>query len=445
MSQTRESPVLALIADLALMPAADLPERAREMARLSLMDWMACGLAGADEPVAGALRMMIAQEGGVKAASVIGGGRAPARGAALVNGAASHALDYDDTHFGHIGHLSVAIYPAALALGEETDQSAGAVVTAFLAGAEAAIRVGLVLGAGHYNLGFHQTATAGAFGATVAAARLLGLSRAQIIAAIGLCATRASGLKSQFGTMGKPYNAGIAAANGIECARLAALGMSSADDGLMGHQGFVATHAPTADETAGLTPAPAARFLFEDNKYKLHACCHGTHAMIEALLAAPGLRGAGPERVAALALRTSPRWLRVCDLKQPRSGLEVKFSYGWLAGMVLRGDATGDDRIYTDGLALDAGLAGFAQRVTVIGDDSIGDMQAALEITLDDGSRIVAAHDLDQPVLPAELAARLRAKAVAMLGAAGAALWDDLADLTTVSARDLGARLRARG
>lgn len=63
-------------------------------------------------------------------------------------------------------------------------------------------------------------------------------------AAIGLCATRASGLKSQFGTMGKPYNAGIAASNGVECAALAQLGFTSADDGLTGPQGFVPTHTP---------------------------------------------------------------------------------------------------------------------------------------------------------------------------------------------------------
>ncbi len=156
-----------------------------------------------------------------------------------MNGATSHALDYDDTHFGHVGHPSVGIYPAALAVAEETGASAAAVADAFLLGAEASVRIGMLLGAVHYNRGFHQTATAGAFGATVAAGRLYGLNRAQMRAAIGLCATRASGLKSQFGTMGKPYNAGIAAANGVECAALARAGFTSADDGLEGPQGFV--------------------------------------------------------------------------------------------------------------------------------------------------------------------------------------------------------------
>ncbi|MFN5826925.1 MAG: MmgE/PrpD family protein, partial [Rhodobacterales bacterium] len=197
---------------LALAARPDLPDDARAMARLSLFDWMVCGLAGVDEPVAQALRACLGGEGGTPVATLMGGPRLPARAAAMVNGATSHALDYDDTHFAHVGHLSAGICPAALAAGEQVGASAAAVADAFLVGAEAAIRVGLHLGRAHYDRGFHQTATAGAFGATVAAARLYGLTPAQLRAAIGLCATRASGLKGQFGTLGKPLNAGIAAA-----------------------------------------------------------------------------------------------------------------------------------------------------------------------------------------------------------------------------------------
>ena len=321
-------------------PGAAMPARALTLARLSLCDWMACGLAGIPAPLAGKLRQLAGEEAGRPDASVLGGGQAPARMAALVNGATSHALDYDDTHFAHVGHLSVGVYPAALAVAEECDASAPALIEAFLTGAEAAIRVGQMLGPEHYDQGFHQTATAGAFGATLAAGRLYGLTPGQLRAAIGLCATRASGLKVQFGTMGKPYNAGLAAANGVECAKLARLGMSSADDGLMGPQGFAATHAPKADPAAGMGDG----MRFEQNLYKLHACCHGTHAMIEALRALRAGQAPGLNDIAGLTLRTSPRWLKVCDIKTPRTGLEVKFSYGWLAGMTLRGMPPGTSR-----------------------------------------------------------------------------------------------------
>lgn len=432
--------LIGLVLDLASRPPSRLPNRAMSLARYSLLDWMACGIAGTSEPVAEKLRELAKQEAGNGVSSVIGDGMAPARMAALVNGATSHALDYDDTHFAHIGHLSVGIYPAALAVAEEMELPAETMVEAFLCGAETAIRIGMVLGRAHYNLGFHQTATAGAFGATVSAARLYGLTAEQTRHAIGLCSTRASGLKSQFGTMGKPYNAGVAAANGVECAKLASLGMTSADDGLERLQGFIPTHSP-AVETGKMFGA-LDRFLFEDNKYKLHACCHGTHAMIEALLEAQALTGPGLDEVAGLVIHTNPRWLRVCDIKQPRTGLEVKFSYNWLAGMTIRGDRTGDDRVYQDSLAEDEALSTFAGKVEVVGDDALTDMQARGVLTLKDGTTVALYHDLDADLPEKVLAGKLREKALAAIGERGARLWERFSDLKGKSARDVGGTLR---
>ena len=420
--------------DLALTPAGDLPQAARALATLSLMDWLVCARAGADEPVGEILRAMIAHEGGVPEASVTGGAPAPARAAALVNGTIGHAIDYDDTHFAHIGHPSAAIYPAALAVAEMEDLSAEAVCTAFLVGAEASIRIGCVLGREHYNRGFHQTATAGAFGATLAAARLLRLTRGQVRAAIGLCASRAAGLRCQFGTMGKPYNAGIAAASGVECALLARAGLTSADDGLMGPQGFVMTHSNQPDPDA----ANAEGFLFEAISHKLHACCHGTHAMIEVLR---NVERGDPDQVAAVTVRTSPRWLSVCNIPVPRTGLEVKFSYPWLAAMVLHDRSTQDDRAFTDALARDAELGRTAALVEVRGDGSLTETQAAVEIVTVDGRRIAGAHDLaGRPPLP-DLRASLVAKARASLGQEAERIIGSIDMIDELSAREIGALL----
>lgn len=425
--------------DLATMPKAAFSAKAWTLARFSLLDWMACGLAGRREPLAEKMRRLAQSEGGKPVASIIGGAGAPPRMAALVNGATSHALDYDDTHFAHVGHLSVAIYPAALAVAEELNASAVDTIAAFLIGAEGAIRVGRVLGRAHYDIGFHQTATSGAFGATLAAGRLYGLDRDQMRAALGLCATRASGLKSQFGTMGKPYNAGIAATNGVECAALARFGFTSADDGISGPQGFVETHTPLAEQTV-----PSGEFLFEDNKYKLHACCHGTHAMIEALLIAIAKRPTALNSVSGMNLTVNPRWLKVCDIKSPRTGLEVKFSYAWLAGMILRGDQTGDDRTYANALAKDATLSKFARRVDVIGDESVADLETVGVLHLKNGSEIPLHCDLANPMPEDVLARRLRRKAEAMLGEEGIALWEMADEIKNLSARAIGERLGHR-
>lgn len=421
---------------LARMPEAALPDSARQAARFSLFDWMVVARAGRDQPVARIIRDYVTAEGGKPVASLADGGMAPARGAALVNGTVSHALDYDDTHFGHVGHPSVAIMPAALAVAEEIDATAEAVVDAFLVGAEASVRLGIALGRGHYERGFHQTATAGAFGATVAAGRLYGLSESELRNALSLVATRASGLKSQFGTMGKPFNAGIAASNGVEAAGLAKRGFISTDDGIAGPQGFIATHADAPEEN------PATRgFLFEDVKYKFHACCHGTHAMIEALLK-PEIRDV--HEMKTLLVRVNPRWLRVCDIKRPRTGLEVKFSYAWLAAMVRRGLETAADVTYRDALADDPDLAELAARVTVEGDVRLGDTATEIEIATGDGRMVRSAHDLAARLAPAAVARGLESKSEALLGhAAAQRIKDFVTNLRHRSARELGALIRA--
>ncbi|MEM8855482.1 MAG: MmgE/PrpD family protein [Pseudomonadota bacterium] len=429
---------LLAIADI--RPKA-VPETALRMATLSLYDWMVVARAGAQEPVAKIVRDLVMEDGGTASAHVVGGGdtRLPARAAALANGTISHALDYDDTHFGHVGHLSVAVLPAALAVGEAMDASAPAVCHAFLLGAEAACRVGQVLGRDHYLGGFHQTATSGAFGASVAAGVLYGLSTEALRNAISLVSTRASGLKVQFGTMGKPFNAGMAAANGVEAAALADRGFISADDGFGGVQGFAETHTKALDPGAWQDPPPD-HFLFEDNKYKLHACCHGAHAMIEAILSARGRRPFDPEEVAALTVRTNPRWLRVCDVKRPRTGLEVKFSYAFLAAMVMADISTASNRAYGDDLCTDPRLKAFAARVAVEGDDAVADTATTITIALKDGATLEATHDLADPMDLGALEEGLRKKAAVILTEEDAdRLWDAVATLEEASARDLGA------
>lgn len=167
--------------------------------------------------------------------------------------------------------------------------------------------------------------------------------------------------------------------------------------------------------------------------------------MIGALLGAKELEGRDLNDVASFTLRTNPRWLRVCDIKRPRTGLEVKFSYNWLAGMAMRGDRTVDDRTYTDALTNDAELAVFADRIRVTGDDAVTDLQAIGIVTLKGGTEIVVSHDLTEPLPDDILAEKLREKSVAAIGETGQTIWNTLSRLATMSARDLGELLRRAG
>lgn len=413
------SGIAEILTDFAQAPCrADAT--AREVMRLSLLDWAAVGLAGANEPVARHLRAQALEERGAGQAGLIGSAtRVPARMAALVNGATSHALDYDDTHFAHIGHPSVAVVPAALAAAQLAGADGTAFQTACLIGAEASIRVGIWLGRSHYQAGFHQTGTAGAFGAALAAGRLLGLEPGQMQMALGLVSTRASGLKAQFGSMGKPLNAGFAAQNGVEAALLAARGVQSMPAALDGPRGFGPTHHGAA-EVAGFDRL-GGHWLFTGVRHKFHACCHGLHAALEALA---GLHAA-PREIASIEVRTNPRWLSVCDIAAPRTGLEAKFSYKVALAMALCGMQTGRLESFTDATCQEPEVEALRRRISVRGDPDLGEMQARLLVASHDGTRQELFHDLDADPGLAARRDRVRAKAAGLIGADRAArLWE---------------------
>ncbi|PSL17349.1 MmgE/PrpD family protein [Shimia abyssi] len=408
----------ALAAFAAETAVDQVPDATRHMVQLSLLDWAACGIAGVEEPVSRIVREMAAGEGGVAEAHVFGGARLPVRAAALVNGATSHALDYDDTHFAHIGHPSVAVFPAVLAVAEKVGASGRELQLAALIGIETSIRVGVWLGRTHYQTGFHQTSTAGSFGAAAAAARMMGLDAGGVAAAMGLVATRASGLKSQFGTMGKPYNAGVAAANGVEAALLVARGFEPRIDALEVAQGFGATHAGEADATA--LKDLGTRWVFDEISHKFHACCHGLHATLEALAEIDVMAA----DVAGVEIVTHPRWMSVCNQPSPETGLGAKFSYRMVAAMALLGHDTAALRSYSDALCRDADVLALRDRVVVSTDEQLSEMQARVVLTCKNGEFREAFHDLAAPMTMEAREMRLRAKAAALIGSDRAAtLW----------------------
>mmetsp|Transcript_13557 Transcript_13557/g.21653 ORF Transcript_13557/g.21653 Transcript_13557/m.21653 type:complete len:389 (-) Transcript_13557:2090-3256(-) len=370
--------------------------------RVSVLDWAACGIAGAQD---GGFAPWSAGLGASGPATRFDGVSGAVAEAALVNGTLSHALDFDDTHFAHIGHPSVVVVSTALAVAEAEAASMRRMIDAALVGAEASVAMGLWLGRGHYQIGYHQTATAGAFGATVAAGRLMRLSAAQMRHALGLCATMASGLKAQFGTMAKPLNAGLAARTGVEAATWARAGMTAAEDGLAGPLGFGPTH-HGAEETVALD------WRMEAVSHKFHACCHGLHASLEAV------RGVDLASATRIEVRTHPRWMTVCNHPAPETGLEAKFSYAHVIAMAAHGLNTGDIAQFTDACACDPRLVAFRDKVHVVADEGMSEMQARVVV---DG--VAHMHDLDVPVDYHARVERVLSKARGLIGARADLLW----------------------
>lgn len=378
----RTNIAMTITDDLIAFTLAPADQNARSVMQLSVLDWAACGLAGANTHD---FDSFVAANAIPGPCQILGGSQTTPNTAALINGTLSHALDYDDTHFAHIGHPSVAVVSAALAAAQLINASMPELIDAALIGAEASVHVGLWLGRDHYQIGYHQTATVGAFGAAIAVARLLELKPDQIRAALGLASTMASGLKSQFGTMGKPLNAGLAARCGVEAALWAQSGMTSADDGLAGPLGFGATHHGQNTPTA----FGAANWHMQNVSHKFHACCHGLHAMLEALSDIT----LDPAAIERIQVRTHPRWLSVCNIAKPRTGLESKFSYAQTAAMALSGINTGDIDQFNDQAIQDQNLCNIAAKVEVIGDANQSEMQAHVTITTG-GTEQILQHDL---------------------------------------------------
>jgi len=409
--------------------------QARIVTSLSALDWIAVGRAGAAEPVSSTVRDLVMGEEGAAQAHLFGGGAAPLRAAALVNGTVSHALDYDDTHFAHIGHPSVAVLPAALAVTEWDDRILVDLLEAALIGMETSIRIGLWLGRGHYQAGFHQTATAGAFGAAVAVGRVFGFDEKQMQNVLGLTATRAAGLKAQFGTMGKPYNAGLASSAGVEAALLVQRGFEPNAGALEGQYGFGSTHQGASDVDAALDGL-GEKWLFECVSHKLHACCHGLHAALEA---ARDLDIAEPE-VAEIRIKTHPRWMSVCNQVAPTTGLGAKFSYRTVIAMQALGFDTALPTNYSKKVCANPRITSLGDRITVEADDTLSETQAHLSLLRRDGVRREATHDLLAPVSLADREDRVRGKAAKLIGSDEAdAIWSMLR--TGGRARDLAERL----
>ena len=238
--QVRDSLTASLGRFCAALRFEDLPEAAVARAKANMLDAVGCILAGAQTGDATPVRAMVAADGGAAQALLFGTRlRLPPAAAALANGAAGHALDYDDSSPPMIGHPSVPLVSAIFALAEREGASGARAIAAYVAGLEASARLGRHMNPSHYAAGWHATATLGTLAATVGAAHLLGLDAERVRMAVGIGASTAAGIRKNFGSAVKPLHAGLAARNGVVAAQLAAHGLVADADALDGERGFV--------------------------------------------------------------------------------------------------------------------------------------------------------------------------------------------------------------
>lgn len=382
---------------IAALRHGELPAEIRELARQCLLDFFAVTLAGSREELARILLEEAAEQGGKPAATLIGfAQRAPTQQAALVNGAASHALDFDDVNMALTGHPTVAVAPGVLALAEARGASGAQVIAAFVAGYEAVCRIGALVAPGHYARGFHATATVGSLGAAAACANLLGLDAAKTATALGIAGTQAAGLKSMFGTMCKPLHAGKAAQNGLVAATLAARGFTSNPAVLECPQGFPATQSPDFRPEA-MQRDPPGGFHLRNNLFKYHAACYLTHAPIECARRLRQQHGFKPSELREAVLRVEAGADKVCNIQAPRTGLEAKFSLRLTTAFALAGIDTASLDSYSEERALDPALVALRDKVRIEFRPDLPHTVAELRVVLADGRVLEARHDSGVP------------------------------------------------
>ena len=271
---------------------ADLPQEAVHWAKAAILDTVGVMLAGTAEPCTQIVARVLAAGGaGSHAGECLIFGtdhRAAPLDAALINGTAAHALDFDDVSNSMGGHPSAPIVPALFASGEMLDCTGRDFIAAYVAGFETETRIGRGVNLHHYEKGWHPTATLGVFGAAAACCHLIGLDRAKTAQALAIAASLAAGIKANFGTMTKPLHVGHTARSGLFAAMLAREGFTANDAALEHKQGFLRVFNGPGNFDVDSILADWGRpydILSPGLGIKQHPCCGSTHPAVDAMLA----------------------------------------------------------------------------------------------------------------------------------------------------------------
>lgn len=349
-------------------------------------------------------------------AAVLGGGiRLAPTLAALVNGTAGHALDFDDIGLG-AGHVSVAIVPAVIAAAEVVDADGAALVDALAVGYEVAHRLTTMYvdtRLGPYAKGYHKPSVYSVFGATSGVARLLGLSTTATANALGIAASQSGGLRANFGTMTKPMHAGIANRTGVEAALLAGSGFTASTEALEQRFGWHDVICSGEGDLDAILDGLGDSYAIEEGLvFKLYPCCGANHYAIDgtiALLREAGLREADVAQIDV--------WIEQRNLNEvlvypwPRTPLEGKFSLAYnVAAALVDGEVTVDTFTEADLQRLTA----FREKVRVHATDDLPQNGARIAVVTTDGRTIAHEHmvlrgSLDDPMSWQELERKFRA------------------------------------
>jgi len=326
---------------------SDIPADVIEVCRKSILDGLGLALSGSVADTGDLTRQYLRSLDIPSGAATIFGSnlRAPARLAAFANGVGMHADDYDDTQlavamdrvYGLLTHPTTPTLSAALSMAEVAGGSGQDLMLAYNIGVEVECKIAEAIAPRHYQDGFHSTGTCGAFGAAATSAKLRGLGAEQVSRALGIAASQSSGLRQNFGTMTKPFQAGHAAESGVVAAEFGALGWTAAENILEGPVGFFHAAGGTYDPQAILhklgNPWTFASPGVSIKPFPSGSLTHPGMTELLRLIKENDIRAGQVERI---EVGTSSNMPSALIHHRPTTGLQAKFSMEFcMAALIL--------------------------------------------------------------------------------------------------------------
>jgi 2-methylcitrate dehydratase PrpD len=367
--------------------ADEVPAEVLHESMRCLIDHLGLAIAGAAEPAAAIAREQCRLLGGEPQATVLGTPhRLRLTDAALVNGIACHALDFDDTHVPTILHPTTPMYAAGTALAEWRGSRGIDLLAAHALGYELAARASNALYPEHYDAGWHMTGTTGALASATVAIRLLGLEGVTASHCLSIAATQAAGHREQFGTMTKPFHAGHAAQAGVWAGLLAAGGFTAAPDPLQGRRGMFAVMS-SVSTPADLVDGLGERWQIFDNGVKPYACGVVIHPAIDAVRDLAVRKGLTDERIEKIKLHVHPLVQELTGKTDPRTGLEGKFSVMFACAIALLEGRAGEAE-FSDMAVHRADVRALMARIEVVPDPEVLHTQAGATALTGDGETV---------------------------------------------------------
>jgi len=327
--------------------------------------------------------------------------------AALVNGTAGHAMDWDDTQlsttpdrtFGLLTHPTIPPLAASLAAAEVAGGISGSdFLTAFLTGFEVECKIAESIRPEHYEKGFHSSGTVGTFGAAVAVAKLIGLDRMQLRYLLAMTASMASGIRANFGTMTKPLHVGRAAQNGLTAALLAQGGFEADPAGLDGPWGFFEVFGRGVDEERIIGKLGNPYSIVEPGvSVKPYPCGSLTHPSMDAMRAIVVANDLKPDDIREVVLYAGNNILNPIRYTTAENELQAKFCMPFLLAAVVISRKAGVQQ-FTRAFVQSPEVRALMQKIRsqfdpVIEAKGYDKMRSRVEVTLQDGRRIVRDAD----------------------------------------------------